>query len=207
MMTSRKVLGLFVVAGLAYAAGHTNLFSGAPGAWAGQEQETSPEMRAYIDAGTPGANHQYLGALVGEWDCTYKMYMEPGEEAIVCEGTVTRDWVLDGHYIREIVEATTPWGSFSGLGFIGYNNVDGQYEFIWMENMATAIHFETGSYNAETGIISTRGSHRDPSTGRVIQAWGEFDISDGDRQTFVGYCAGPDGKPFKQFEGVTTRKK
>ncbi len=206
MRTSRKVLGLFVVAGLAYAAGHANLFPGAPGAWAGPDQENSAEMQAYIDAGTPGAHHKYLDTLVGEWDCTYKMYMEPGEEAIACDGTVTREWVLDGRYLRETVQATTPWGPFSGLGFIGYNNVDGQYEFIWMENMATAIHFETGSLNPETGILTTRGSHRDPVTGRVISAWGELDLSDSNRQTFVGYCAGPDGKPFKQFEGFTSRK-
>lgn len=34
MKTSRTVLGMFAVAALAYAAGHVNLFSGGPNAWA-----------------------------------------------------------------------------------------------------------------------------------------------------------------------------
>ncbi len=59
-----------------------------------------------------------------------------------------RQWIMDGRYIRESVRASSELGSFEGLGFSGYNNLDGQYEFVWMDNDSTMIYFETGSLGA-----------------------------------------------------------
>ena len=63
------------------------------------------------------------------------------------KGTVTREWILDGHFMREDVKASSDFGPFEGLGILGYNNVDGQYEFVWFENQSTAVMMETGAYN------------------------------------------------------------
>ena len=210
---SRSALGLLAVGGLAYAAGYFHVLPvGEPGAWAqaGKEQpkqlEPNPQMQAYIEAGTPGANHRYLDALVGEWTGEFKMSWGPDQPAEVSQGTVTREWMLGGRYLKESVEATSPMGTFNGYGIMGYNNIDGQYEFAWVDSMSTAIWCETGTYNPQTKILTTRGSHRDPVTGHIVYGWGRIDMSNADRHTFVGYSTAPDGKEYKSMEGALARK-
>ena len=122
-------------------------------------------------------------------------------------GTVTREWILDGRYIRETVEANSEMGSFRGLGFIGYNNIDGQYEFAWLENMSTAISFGTGSYDADAKVMMFRSTARDPLTGRVINSTSTMDLSSPGLQRYVGYTIGADGKKFKSVEGTMERRK
>ena len=121
MRISRTVLGMFAVAGLAYAAGHVSPFSGGPNAWGGPEDEyqISEEMQAYVEAGTPGEHHKYLSSLAGQWDGLFKIYMEPGQDPMISRGTVTREWILDGRFLQETVEATSDWGTFTGMGIIG----------------------------------------------------------------------------------------
>ena len=209
MKTSRTIVGMIAVAGLAYAAGHVSLFSSGTNAWAGPEDDSqiTDEMQTYVEAGTPGKHHKYLDSLVGQWDGVFKIYMEPGQDPMISRGIVTREWILDGRFLKETVEATSDWGTFSGLGFYGYDNIDQQYEIVWMDSMSTGIYSETGTYDAQKMLLKTQGTKRDPSTGRVINTWGEFDLSDPDEHLYVSYMSGPDGRSFKHFEGVTSRQK
>ncbi len=211
MKIKRNLVGVLAVAACAFAAGRidwgwSNTSMAEPLQQAG-EFEATPEMEAMVKAGTPGKHHEYLNQLLGTWEGTFRMWMEPGAPAIVFGGTVTRKWILDGRYIKEIVESDGPMGSFRGLGFIGYNNVDGQYEFAWLENMSTAIAFGTGSYDPDAKVMSFRGTHRDPLTGRVIYSTSTMDLSSPGLQRYVGYSIGPDGKKFKSFEGTMERQK
>ena len=208
MNIKRNLLGLLAVTGLAFAAGRLHVLSGGEStAWAEAEQELSKEMEAYVAASMPGDGHLSLDRMVGEWDGVFKIWMDPECEPMVSRGTVSRQWVLDGRFIKEIVEATSDWGTFTGIGYIGYNNVDGQYEFVWMDSMSTGMYIETGTYDPDSMILATRGSHRDPASGKVLNSFGKLDLSDSDRHTYVGYITGPSGKSFKHFEGTTTRQK
>ncbi len=211
MKIKRNLVGMLAVAACAFAAGRidwgwSNTSMAEPLQEAG-EFEATPEMEAMVKAGTPGKHHEYLNQLLGTWEGTFRMWMEPGAPAIVFGGTVTREWILDGRYIKETVESDGPMGSFRGLGFIGYNNVDGQYEFAWLENMSTAIAFGTGSYDPDAKVMSFRGTHRDPLTGRVIYSTSKMDLSSPGLQRYVGYSIGADGKKFKSFEGTMERQK
>lgn len=209
MRANRNLIGLLAVAGLAFAAGHVHLnLGGPPTAWAGDKGEKdSAHMQAYEEAGLPGPAHQRLDALVGEWDGDFRIYMEPGAEPMTSRGIVTRKWILGKRFIQETVEATSDMGTFSGLGFIGYNNLDGQYEVAWLDDMSTGIYTETGTYDPDKKVFHWRGSHRDPVTGRVIATRSELDLSSPDRQVYAGYMAAPDGREFLHFEGVSTRTK
>ncbi len=213
MRMNRSVWGLLAVAGLAFAAGRLSIVLGGQPLASAQpaqdqpEMEMSAEMEAMAKAGAPGEHHQYLNRMIGDWEGTFRMWMKPGAPTMEMPGTVTREWVLDGRYIREIVDSEGEWGKFRGLGYMGFNNVDGQYEFIWMENMSTAIMFSTGSYDPDSKVLTIRGSHRDPMSGHMFSSRGTLDLSDPNRHTYVGYATGPDGKEFKNFEGTMERKK
>ena len=213
MRMNRSVLGLLAVAGIAFAAGRLSIVLGGQPLASAQpaqehpEMEKSAEMEAMAKTGAPGEHRRYLNRMIGEWEGVFRMWMKPGAEPMEMPGTCKREWVLDGRYIHETVESESEWGPFRGVGYMGYNNVDGQYEFIWMDTMSTAIMFETGSYDPDSKVLTTRGSHRDPASGRVINSRGNLDLSDPNRHTYVGYATGPDGKEFKNFEGTLERTK
>jgi hypothetical protein len=209
MRITRNAVALAGVAAVAFAAGHIRLGDRGPTARADDkpQQELDPRMQACLDAGTPGQNHKYLDALIGHWDGVYRMWMEPGADPMEFRGTVDREWILGNRYVKEKVEATSEMGTFTGLGFIAYNNVDGQYEIAWLDSMSTGIYHETGTYDPDKKVLSTRSSHRDPATGRLVTGWGTLDLSNPDRQAYVGYAVDPEGRPFKAFEGTTVRQK
>ena len=209
MRMNRNLLTLLAVGGLAFGAGHL-LSEYKPLALAGEQTDhemNSADMEAYTAAGMPGENHRRLDQLIGEWDGVFKIWMAPDTEPMISRGTVTREWILGGRYVQETVEATSDWGTFTGMGIIGYDNVDGQYEVAWIDSMSTGIYTETGFYDAGENVLSMRGSLRDPITGKVISTWGTLDLSNPDAHIGIGYVSGSDGKSFKHFEGITSRKR
>ncbi len=212
MRIGRSALILAGVAAAAYIAGRTAVLSGGEPAALAQppqqhEPQIPPEMQACIDAGTPGEAHRRLDVLVGQWNAEYTIWMAPDQPPMISRGTVTRDWVLGGRFVRESVEATSDWGTFNGTGYLGYSNIDGVYQNVWLDSMSTGVYLETATLNPQTGIFSSFATHRDPATGKLAVMRGEYNISNPNRQTYVGYLTGPDGKEFKHFEGVSTRIK
>jgi hypothetical protein len=132
--------------------------------------------------------------------------MEPGGDPFEAEATVTRKWVLGNRFVQEQVEGQSFGGEvFNAIGYAGYNNIDGQFEFAWMDTHSTAIYLVTGWYNPDTKTLTTHGSFRDPLTGRVLPARDEIDLSDPDRHRWVSYIV-EDGREYKHGEGVMTRR-
>jgi hypothetical protein len=208
MKINRNIVGLLAVAGAAYAAGHFGvLSSGGSDAWAQPEREPSAEDLAYIKAGAPGEHHQVLDQMAGEWEGVFKIWMEPNEAPMMSSGTVSRKWILGGRFLKEVVTATSDMGTFEGVGFIGYDNFDGQYQSVWMDSMSTAIHTETGTYHPDKKVLHLAGDHRDPVTGRLAHSWGKMDLSSPDRHVYTANSTDPDGRTYKAFEGVMERRK
>lgn len=222
MRINRNIAAILALTALAFAAGRAGWLGGAgPLASAQQMQqdkdkpaemppgmppEMSPDMLAAIEAGMPGEHHKYLDQLIGEWEGMFKIWMEPGAEPMISKGAVNRKWILDGRFVQEVVAVMSDVGPFTGIGFLGYNNVDGQYEAVWMDSMSSGIYFETATYDPETKILTTRGTHRDPASGHVHHNRGMMDMSNPDRHVYLAYMTGPDGKEHKSFEGVTERR-
>jgi hypothetical protein len=201
---------LIAVAALAFVAGHLAGSLGDTSPAVAQEpaqpaQEIDARMQAMVEAGTPGLHHRRLDRLAGQWVGEFRMRMEPDAEPMVSGGTVRREWIMDGRYLQETVEARSEQGAFQGLGFIGYNNFDGQYEMVWMDSMSTAIFVESGTYHPDTHVMHTRGNHRDPVTGRLMNSWTKVDMSDPDRHVFTSYATDPEGRTFTAMEGVLER--
>ena len=143
--------------------------------------------------------------MVGDWSGEFTLWMGPDAAPMVSRGTVQRTWALDGRFIQESVVAENDQGTFRGLGFIGYDNLDGRYQTVWLDNMSTAIQTESGSYHHDTKILHTRGSQRDPVTGKVTTTWAKLYMADPDRHTAKGWAVGVDGRVFIAFEGTLTR--
>jgi hypothetical protein len=58
-------------------------------------------MRKMEEAGTPGAAHQALEALVGNWQAEVKCWHEPNGQPQVSHGTAEAKWTLNGRFLEE----------------------------------------------------------------------------------------------------------
>ena len=173
------------------------------------DQEIDPHAEWAAVAANPGPHHEHLNALVGTWEAKVRFRMDPAADWMESSGTVTREWVLDKRFLKEAVEATSPMGgggTFQGLGYIGYDNAEGVYQSTWMENHSTAIINEVGSYDPGTRMMTFRGAHRHPMTGRTVLVRSEVNMKDPNRHIFNGYAIAEDGREYKSFEGTATRR-
>lgn len=209
MRINKNIVGVAAIAAVAFTVGRLGLPLGNQTSALAQdptEMEMTPEQEAWMKAGTPGEAHKVLDALVGDFEATVKFWMTPDDEPMEFAGSLRREWVLDGHFVKETVKADTPFGPFEAIGFTGYNNIDGQYESIWLENDSTALTFSSGTYDQDKKELFMMSKSRDPVTGQVITTWFKTDLSDPYRETSTGWQVGADGKKFKSFEGVFERK-
>ncbi|MHC4989689.1 MAG: DUF1579 family protein [Planctomycetota bacterium] len=206
----KSLLSVIILAGVALAIGRAAMPSEHARAATQQETPAGADMtdalRAMMEMATPGRHHHVLDRLIGSWTGEFTVRSTPEATPMVFTGVVDRRWVLEGRFIEERVEAEGPMGTLKGIGYIGYNNFDQQYESVWMETGSTAMSFEKGTLHGDRMLLHLRREHRDPASGRVVYSWGKLDMSDPNRHTYVANETSPDGTTFRAREGVLVRK-
>ncbi|MHC5004893.1 MAG: DUF1579 family protein [Planctomycetota bacterium] len=209
-MRTDRIVVVALVAAAAFALGRAGVPDAGGQASAAQEPPgdaaVSKEMRAVMKMARPGRHHRVLDRLVGKWTGEFSLRSAPDAEPVTFRGTVTRRWVLGRRFIEERVEAESPMGPFRGVGYLGYNNFDQQYETVWMETGSTAIKVDKGTLHGDQMLMHMRSEHRDPVTGRVVYSWGKMDFSDADRHLYHANVTSPDGTTYRSMEGVLVRQ-
>ena len=160
-------------------------------------------MEKMMKMGTPGENHRVLDAFVGKWNCTVKNIMNPGDKPQESKGTSESKWIMGGRFLEQDFngEPMMGMGPFQGLGITGYDNMKGEYNSIWLDNMGTGMMTSRSSYNAAAKTIEETGSFSCPVTGEKEKRFtGGLKIIDHDHYTYEMYFTGHDGKPFKSLE-------
>lgn len=174
----------------------------------GDKPAIPPEIAAMMAKMQPGEHHKRLDVMLGTWEGAVKFRMSPTEPWSETKGSAHREWDMDGRFVVEHVkgDAFAPgMPAFKGLGLVGYNTIENRYESVWIENAATYIGFMTGAYDPAKKTLTFTGDLLDPSGKRVKQRH-VMDVSDPNKEVATGYCTGPDGKEFQNFEGTFTRK-
>lgn len=136
---------------------------------AGQEPAMDEAMAAYMEAGTPNEHHSALAAMAGKWEVTAKMWMDPSAPPMELTSTMTSEMIMDGRYLREDIHGSFMGRPFHGVTTTGYNNVTGEYEATWIDNMSTAVYHYTGSMDGNQ--LTLKGSYADAVTGDRIETW------------------------------------
>lgn len=227
MCTWKQPLVIVSVAMVAFAAGqalpgHGGALAGQPDKKAAQPEKHPakpgdkapvPGMDEMMKTMQPGPEHKVLESMVGEWEGDVKFWMAPGTEPMISHGKAKREMGLDGHFLFEHVDGDPMPGSppdtprFKGMSITGYNTIEKRYESAWCENMSTWIAFSTGQYDAAKKMMTLEGDMIDPMTNKRVKSRSTCDFSNPNREVLTGYGIGPDGKEFKNFEGVFERKK
>ncbi len=171
-----------------------------------QEPQEAGFDEAAMKLMSPGPMHQYLEPLVGSWELTTKYRMTPEQPWLESTAQAEREWILDGRFVKETVDAEFMGQPFHGIGFFGYDNVREQYCSMWIDSMVTGIMTAAGSSSDGGKTISFEGTNANPMTGEK-DAWFRhvMRVVSDDENVFEMYAKDPSGKEFKTMEITATR--
>jgi Protein of unknown function (DUF1579) len=166
------------------------------------------DMKACIDAATPGPMHDHLARYVGVWNCKTSMWMARDTEPMSGDGTVTITPLLDGRFIKWEISGDCPgMGPFNGVAINGYDNVSQKFQSTCINNHGTGIASGTGDLSADGKTLTWSYTvncpvNKKPMTMRQVER-----LTGNDSLIITMY--GPDlktGDEFKMMEITSTRK-
>ena len=155
---------------------------------------------------SPGAAHKVLEPLAGKWTYASKFWMSADGKPEESTGTSDQMMIFGGRFLKQDVKGAMMGQPFEGIGYLGYDNIKGEYTMTWMDSMITGTMTMSGQFDAVTKTLHTTGANSCPMTGEKARAmrW-DWAITDDAHNTFTGYMNGPDGKEFKGMEIVYTK--
>lgn len=163
-------------------------------------------MAKWMQIASPSEAHKKLESMVGTWDTTVKMWMDPSAAPSETKGVSMNEMVLGGRWLQQRFEGEMMGGPFHGLGYTGYDNYKKQYVGWWMDTASTSGSTTTGSADGDKTMTFT-GSMDDPMTGGVCQMKQVVTVVDADHHNFEMWMTMGDGKPYKSMEIAYSRKK
>jgi hypothetical protein len=117
-------------------------------------------------AGTPGAAHKALEALVGTWTAEVKCWMSPDAPPTVTKAKAKSRWVLDRRFVQEEFDGEFMGKPFHGISITGYDNTKQKYNSVWLDDMHTALYASEGSASDGNAVITFEGKMDCPITGQ-----------------------------------------
>jgi hypothetical protein len=176
---------------------------------AGQRQMSAAEqemMQKYMQAATPGPEHQKLAKMAGKWKMQVTAWMMPGAPPEKSDGTAEFTPILGGRYIRQEVKGTMGGQPFEGQGTMGFDNVTKERFATWTDSMSTGLLVMRGKCPAEAKKCTTKGQGSDAAAGKMVSFTETTTMTDDDHFTFELRGPGPDGKQYKMLEIKYTRQ-
>lgn len=151
---------------------------------------TEDTMESMQEMATPGPEHDLLKPFVGTFRATVKLWMGPGDP-MVSTGTMTNTMDLGGRFLRQNykgdpAEGPTPFPSFEGRGFWGYNKATSQYEGFWIDTATTIMQTEIGTVD-ETGKVWTMVGEMMHQPGQTVKKRTVITLTDADHHSMVTY--------------------
>jgi hypothetical protein len=133
---------------------------------AGGEGMTPEQQAAWERASAPGPEHDRMGRMTGTWDCEAKV-MLPGQPAQESRGRMVIAPEMGGRYQRGKYASAMMGMEFHGEFTLGHNNVTGEYESVWIDNMSTGMATTRGKMDGAE--LTLRGEYTDPATMKPIK--------------------------------------
>jgi hypothetical protein len=123
----------------------------------------------------------------------------PVEEA---KGTSRYKMTMGGRFLEQENQSEWNGRKFVGWGLLGHNNKTEEYQFTWIDNMATGMMQGSGVFDGD--ILKWTGTGTDPLNGAIpVHGTETFDGTDHFVATM--YTNGPDGTEFKMMESTYDR--
>jgi hypothetical protein len=105
---------------LLFAACFTLLFS--TRIFSQDNEQMDPQTKAWMEYMTPGDMHKMLAGSNGSWKTKIHMWMAPGTEPMVSEGTSVNEMILGGRYQRSTHSGDFMGMPMEGMNILGFDN-------------------------------------------------------------------------------------
>lgn len=162
------------------------------------------DLTKIVERSTPGAEHRALEPLVGKWHVEKKVFIAlgtPDKPATSSGMTTIREWVANGHFLRDTTKGTINGQPYERLGFLGYNPMDRRYEWNTADNVTTIMMTYYGAKGkGATRPIDLAGAFTDvgvtgeENVGQVVAMRTRITIVDADHHSFEIFFTPPNGK-------------
>jgi hypothetical protein len=163
---------------------------------------TAEQMK---DPSTPGAHHEHLKMMAGEWNVRTKLWLDPNRPPMESTGTVSSEMVLGGRFLKSEFDGQMLGQPFQGLGIDGYDNVKEQHLSQWMDSAGTMVSVYEGNCSDNGKVITVFTSFNDPLTGAEKKLRGVTTVIDDGKYTYES-SEEVGGEYVKTMEAVFTRK-
>jgi hypothetical protein len=165
-------------------------------------------MTAYAKYMNPGPQHKLLDPMVGTWDCSSRMWMNPDSLPMTSIAVSEKQWVLGGRFIEENVTGEMMGTMFHGLGLTGYDLINLEYIHVYLDEMSTSMMISKGQVDSFGKIFTFYSKYKDPMDNmKEKEVKNVVTVIDNNKHIFEMYEKGPDGKDKKSFDITYTRKK
>src|SRR5437868_13230878 len=206
-MTSSKIAGTALLLAAAVAlAGRAQDAGTKPAGQPQMSPEEQAAMEKYMQAATPGPEHQKLAKLAGKWKLQFTSWFAPGAAPQKSEGTAEFKTILGGRYVQQEVKGDMSGHPFEGIGTMGFDNVTKERFATWTDSMSTGLMVMRGKCPADAKKCTTKGHMSDAIAGKEVPFSETTTMTDDDHFTFELRRPGPDGKQFNMMEIVYTRQ-
>ena len=164
----------------------------------GEMPDMTPEMQAEMEAwmklAQPGAHHEHLAPFVGTWKGKVTMWMGPDQEPMVEEAVADVTWLMGGRFLQW--KQTGNFGDmpFEGMAIEGFNNGEGRYESVWLDNFGTILVFFTGSCSDDGNHRKMTTKFADVVAGGIVDYRTEYQWIDSDHFTYSAFMNKGDGE-------------
>lgn len=163
---------------------------------------TLEDMEAFMKAATPGKQHKNLQKDLGKWTGKQTLWMSPESDPTTSECTSTVTPVMDGRFVKVEFAGEIPgMGPYTGLGYVGFDNVSQKYQSTWLDNVSTGIAFGTGELSADGKTLTINYEcncplTKKPTAMRQVETW-----TSPTTKTFEMFGTDPkSGKEFKSMK-------
>ena len=164
--------------------------------------EMTPEQKAMMEAfarmGEVRAEHKQLEYFAGRWNVKTSVVMDPAGPPQVTNGKSETKALFGGRSYEINYEGSYNGESFTGRGYIGFDNLKGKFFSSWMDSMSTGMWLALGTYDAKNKSYTFFGEMDDPlSPKTVLKIRQVFRIVDDKHYTFEWNETRPGGKETK----------
>jgi len=121
----------------------------------------------------PGAEHELLTRLAGEWSATVNMYM-PGMDAMSSPMTSTNEMILGGRFLQSKSTGSMMGMPVDSITLFGYDRRHDHYTMVGFDTMGTYYITASGTYDEATNTLTLNGTDDDPVMG-IVQDY-TFDV-------------------------------
>lgn len=164
-------------------------------------EKAPPMPEEWVKYGAPGENHKLLEPLVGKWNHKVQWWMGSQDQGHQSQGKNENKMILGGRFLVQVVKGSNKEQPFEGAGVIGYDNAKGEFQTVWLDNMATGMVKGVGHYNASTKTIDENGTYTDPTIAEKERTYrAVWKLIDNDHYVYEMYNQSKDGKEFKTLE-------